>query len=415
MRRVGPADEHGAVAVTIAMMLVALLGAVALAVDLGALYVEKRELQNGADAGALAIGQDCAANPASAGCSDHATALGTARAYAIANARDRASTVCGPDSSPASCPNADGVVFDYAANKVTVTVDTEDPSSADPSRLAHWFAPLLDGDATAGDATAVEAKSVAIWGPVALSGQPHIPVTIGICEWAHWTAQGTKYYYPADIYPAIPEPLIVGSPYPFVPPDKKWDRFNESTGGWDVNPDLTPALNQNPVALLFQAGNPMQPEYCQQYAGPAGQNLPGGFGGLATDSTCTVESLEGIVDSSGGSLIENNDCKDYCTDSASACKADPLMILGKVVYLPIFDAYDGKTYNLVSPAAFYVTSYEFGGGKYNGTLPNWQNCYVTYKADCLEGYFTRAEPSISGQVDVGGYDTGMRTTQLVLE
>lgn len=404
MRRVVPADEHGAVAVTVAVMLVALFGAVALAVDIGALYVEKRELQNGADAAALAIGQDCAASPASAGCSDYGTALATARTYADSNARDSASTVCGSDSSAASCPDpatggvvTDGVVFDYAASKVTVTVDTEDPSSADTSRLAHWFAPILGIDATA-----VEAKSVAIWGPVGLSGEAHIPVTIGMCELLHWTDQGTAFYLP----PGNPGPLTVGAPYPFP---AQWDKIDKTTG-------QAVALAQPPVELQFQSGNPAQPSYCDP--GPAGQNFPGGFGGLATDTTCTVESVEGIADSSQGSLIENNDCKSYCTDANSVCNNDPLMVLGKVVNLPIFEAYDGqaKTYDLTQPAAFYVTSYDFGGGKYRGTLPNWQNCKTGgTEPECLEGYFTTAKPSISGQVDLGGYDTGMRTTQLVLE
>jgi hypothetical protein len=46
-------DESGAVAVLAAIMLSLLLGCVALAVDLGHLYVVKQELQNAADAGAM--------------------------------------------------------------------------------------------------------------------------------------------------------------------------------------------------------------------------------------------------------------------------------------------------------------------------------------------------------------------------
>lgn len=43
----------------VALMMVVLLGMAALAVDVGAMYVEKAQLQNGADAAALAIAQDC--------------------------------------------------------------------------------------------------------------------------------------------------------------------------------------------------------------------------------------------------------------------------------------------------------------------------------------------------------------------
>ncbi|MDQ0118403.1 pilus assembly protein TadG-related protein [Pseudarthrobacter sp902506025] len=54
--------ERGAVAVISALLLVVLLGCAAIAVDVGMLYSERAQLQNGADAGAMAIAQDCAAN-----------------------------------------------------------------------------------------------------------------------------------------------------------------------------------------------------------------------------------------------------------------------------------------------------------------------------------------------------------------
>ena len=41
-------------------MLVVLIGVGALVIDSGALYAERRQLQNGADAAALAVAQDCA-------------------------------------------------------------------------------------------------------------------------------------------------------------------------------------------------------------------------------------------------------------------------------------------------------------------------------------------------------------------
>lgn len=53
-------SERGAVAVIVALLLVALLGFGAIAVDYGMLSAQKAQLQNGADAAALAIAQDCA-------------------------------------------------------------------------------------------------------------------------------------------------------------------------------------------------------------------------------------------------------------------------------------------------------------------------------------------------------------------
>lgn len=385
MRRLTLSNDAGAVTLLVGVLLVPLLGAAALALDIGALYLERRELQNGADAAALAIAQDCAADPSSAGCTA-TNALPTAREYANSNSRDGFSSVAD-----------DGVIFDYAENKVTVLTSTNDPSSTDTSRLAHWFAPLLGFDATE-----VTATGVAIWGPVALSGDASIPITIGLCEWEEWTGEGSHFYYPPD----VAGPLTVGQDYPFNP-SIGWDRM-----GADGN--RTPG--HMPAKLQFQSGNPVQPAYCDP--GEAGQNFPGGFGGLSTTSTCTVNAYAGTVDSSQGSLIETNDCKNYCTDANAICSKDPLMILGRVVNIPVFVDYNGhsKIYQLTQPAAFFVTSYDFGGGKWRGTLAGHTNCKLSGpEPECLEGYFTTAPPKLGAQVDVDGYDTGIRTTQLVLE
>jgi Flp pilus assembly protein TadG len=52
--------ERGAIAVLVALLMVVLLGFAAIAVDEGMLYSQKAQMQNGADAAALAIAQDCA-------------------------------------------------------------------------------------------------------------------------------------------------------------------------------------------------------------------------------------------------------------------------------------------------------------------------------------------------------------------
>ena len=53
-------DDRGAIAVTVALSLTALLAVLAFVVDVGLLYFEKAELQNGADSAALAVAQECA-------------------------------------------------------------------------------------------------------------------------------------------------------------------------------------------------------------------------------------------------------------------------------------------------------------------------------------------------------------------
>ena len=73
--------ERGAVAVIVAIMMVVILGCAAIAIDVSAMWAEKRQLQNGADAGALAIAQNCARGA----CGTPST---TAQTYAVANRND---------------------------------------------------------------------------------------------------------------------------------------------------------------------------------------------------------------------------------------------------------------------------------------------------------------------------------------
>ncbi|WP_026549090.1 TadE/TadG family type IV pilus assembly protein [Arthrobacter sp. Br18] len=82
-----PGDsERGAVTVLVALMMVVLLGMAALAVDVGAMYAEKAQLQNGADGSALAIANDCSRG----NCGAFNT---TGQAFANANAGDATSGI----------------------------------------------------------------------------------------------------------------------------------------------------------------------------------------------------------------------------------------------------------------------------------------------------------------------------------
>ena len=75
-------DERGAVAFFMAVVMVVVLGFGALVLDIGALVQERRELQSGADAAALAVAKDCAG---SLGCGAY---IATAEDFADANALD---------------------------------------------------------------------------------------------------------------------------------------------------------------------------------------------------------------------------------------------------------------------------------------------------------------------------------------
>ncbi len=149
-------DERGAVSVIVAVGMVALLGFVAITVDIGALYAERAELQSGADAAALAVAQDCA----DGSCTNTAA---TARSLANANARDGATDILALTSpAPAS---------------VRVTTGTRDGAS-NAGALAFTFAPLLGIDSASPTATATAA-----WGSPK-AGPAVLPLAFAPCEFA---------------------------------------------------------------------------------------------------------------------------------------------------------------------------------------------------------------------------------------
>ncbi|GAA1773533.1 Tad domain-containing protein [Kocuria aegyptia] len=79
--------ERGGISVMVAMLMVVLLGAAAVALDTGLIYAERAQLQNGADAAALAVAEECANDELV--CSVSAASLGGQ--YADANSKDAAS------------------------------------------------------------------------------------------------------------------------------------------------------------------------------------------------------------------------------------------------------------------------------------------------------------------------------------
>ena len=154
LRRLTPqrlADERGAVAVMVGLMLIPLLGFGAIAVDVASLYSDKAQLQNAADAAALAIGVDCARKR----CGDRDATARTALTGNAGAADAADATLRSPDVA-------------QSGSSVTVTM------SADQS---HWFAPVLGEDSSR-----VTAKATASWTPTT-RGRANFPLAISWCEY----------------------------------------------------------------------------------------------------------------------------------------------------------------------------------------------------------------------------------------
>jgi Flp pilus assembly protein TadG len=94
-------EELGVTSIVVVLLMTVLLISAALVVDIGAVQARRAQLQDAADAAALAIAQECFEHPASSalGCADAvvSASAGTAAELAAANVNDRQVTAAPPD------------------------------------------------------------------------------------------------------------------------------------------------------------------------------------------------------------------------------------------------------------------------------------------------------------------------------
>jgi Flp pilus assembly protein TadG len=152
-------DEEGATAVIIALLLVPLIGFGAIVIDVGLIYWETRQLQNGADAAALAIAQECVDDDYG----DCGPYQATADDFTDFNAND------GRADAAVQLPGLDG------PNSVTVTATTR--TADDSNRLSYALAGVLGTDFNETFARSATAR----WSGIGSVNT--IPLTFSKCEW----------------------------------------------------------------------------------------------------------------------------------------------------------------------------------------------------------------------------------------
>ena len=157
MQRLNLRDDRGVSAVLVALLLVPLIGFAALAVDLGAVYSERRQLQNGADAAALAIGHDCAS-----GLPACTTSQATADEYTAANYDEAGSTHGTP----------------------VVTLGDSEVTVMNPGVQSHWLAPVIGHDESD-----VSASATVRWGSPG-SGTAVLPLAFSWCAFEAQAVDG---------------------------------------------------------------------------------------------------------------------------------------------------------------------------------------------------------------------------------
>ncbi|MHA6509613.1 pilus assembly protein TadG-related protein [Tessaracoccus sp. Y1736] len=160
----GITNERGAVAVIVGILMVALVGFAAIAVDVGALWLDRKELQNAADAAALALAQTCADDGKCIDGSADIDQLDIAAEYARMNTSDETSKAEIRDDQISVTYWTDTEIS-KTTNSVTVTV---------ASTRTHWFAPVLEQDSKSD----VLASATASWS--VMGGGATLPFTVSL-------------------------------------------------------------------------------------------------------------------------------------------------------------------------------------------------------------------------------------------
>ncbi|BCW76507.1 hypothetical protein NicSoilB11_28320 [Arthrobacter sp. NicSoilB11] len=234
--------ERGAAGVMVAVMMVVLIGAGALAVDTGQIYAERAQLQNAADAGALAGADLCSAT---GGCSQLAVDT-VAAALANNNSNDGKSTVESVDLS--------------VAGQVTVTTSTKD-GTTNAGFLSKMFSSALNAPPAKVGATAT-----AKW-LYPTKGVTVLPLTFAPCE---FNDDGLPHKIliqggAQDCNGQNPSNQIIPGGFAWLKPDGNTGcKVTAEVGQWSMtstgaavptgcidlfNPTLNPSLANSTVAL----------------------------------------------------------------------------------------------------------------------------------------------------------------------
>ena len=352
-RRFAGRDDRGAVGVLIAVLIAGgvLLGIGALAVDVGQLYAERAQLQNGADAGALAVAKTCAIG---------SCAPTVAPTYANANANDNASAVdlvCGSGNLGA-CPASSGKIYDCpaapAAGTNYVDVHTSTLTSGGSHLLPPTLARTLLGMSNYKGST-VYACAQAEWGPPKAAGG--LAMTISACEWDAATNNGTTF-----------------APPPPYPP----------------NPLPSPSLDQvlRLHATSTNGGCPTE---------PSGADGPGLFGWTSDPlNNCTSPIINGTYGGATGTSISQ-----ACKLAISADQQNKTLLF-MPIYVSVTGTGNNGVYALKGFAAFVITGYHLPGFSASDWLNPANDCKGS--TFCINGYFTQGLIPTPGTV--GGPNLG---------
>ena len=355
--------ERGATAIIVAIVMTALMSVAALAVDVAAMHQERRELQSGADAAALALAQDCARGS----CGAPLAMSTTAKTFANANAHDGLARI---------------VQITPTASEITVRVGTEQAGGGadnDANTVDFTFARVFGVDGRD-----INASATARWSPV--GGAATLPLTFSLCEWQRETSNGANFYH------------------------------------LNANGQLDPVPTDPPSVILFHdSGNTNgngngSGDTSGDCAAQAGQDvnhdgrLPGGFGWLeSTDCEATIIA-PGWVAAKPGAGVPNG--------------CDPSTLVNRTLLVAVFAdegsqvnqdygtctiGPGGKCYFIAGFAQMYITFVRFP----SYASANGQNTPCRPPDSCIAGYFIEGLVPVADVLGGGSQNFGSTIVELV--
>jgi len=423
--------DRGAIAMIVAMLFGfgVMIGLAALTIDVGNINANRRQLQNGADAVALAAVKVCVETgvcPNASNADLQALENANANPNAVAGVTgirrvDGGIAICGyggglPACPPLSAPNT-GNLQECPAPTPALPADTNylRVYTQTTSTQGVHLLPYSFGAAIAGVGSGANQQTCAsvTW------GQPSgaaAPITLSYCEWAK--ATGNDPAHPmtdgGGTFPSGPVgswPGYVAGISTAVPPVPTWP-------GWAAPLPAVPVPgNEIIIGLQGTASS----HDCSTWNGHDG---PGGFGYLNASACAATAALNGWIQVDTGNTMP------------SGCDLSPYF--NKVIYLPVFDCMTtnvggsptwtpvpGTTcttggngsntwYHITGYAKFYLSGYKTGGG--SSTEAGRTNPLATPSVPCtgndrcLSGWFLRglvntppAPPPPPGAPPLGAY------------
>jgi hypothetical protein len=327
----------------------------AIAIDIAALYSERRQLQNGADAAAVAIAQSCVRGldlTPTAPCRTVLTDL------AGENALDGLSdaVVCGTAPGLGTCP---------AANAGSRASCDGPPTGAPPYVEVHT------STRTTGGALVAPFFARALPGMADYDG-----VGLGACARAGY---GTPAAPVVSVLPLVVSKCVVDLYFT--------DHSNRFAPESLLDQSKAAKLPWESEIALHKASGP-----CSDNA--SGQTGPGNFGFLTPTSGagCVVTTTVGAPMAGK----PGNAPPTVCTDSYLTAR------LGQIVYIPVYDTVSGSgnnlVYSVVGYAAFYFTGWKLVSSKDHASILTGVLPCPAGNETCISGVFMRGLQPTPGPV-----------------